>query len=84
MFLRTNFIVFQQIWCYFVSSSIYRADVLAVITGLVSLFGLPWMVASAVPSLNHVRSLVVPETRINARYSCYSTNLTSSFELMVG
>ncbi|CAM6007567.1 unnamed protein product [Sphagnum balticum] len=38
----------------------YNLDLAAVgvIVGLTSLFGLPWMVASAVPSLNHVRSLV--------------------------
>lgn len=40
----------------------YNLDLAAVgvTTALASLFGLPWMVASAVPSLNHVRSLIVP------------------------
>jgi hypothetical protein len=39
----------------------YNLDlaVVGVTTALASIFGLPWMVASAVPSLNHVRTLTV-------------------------
>ncbi len=41
----------------------------AVIVGLTSLFGLPWMVASAVPSLNHVRSLVTLSKSMHIRFN---------------
>ncbi|KAG0588757.1 hypothetical protein KC19_2G266900 [Ceratodon purpureus] len=46
----------------------YNLDLamVGVTTALASLFGLPWMVASAVPSLNHVRSLVVPAKTTSA------------------
>jgi hypothetical protein len=33
------------------------------------LFGLPWMVASAVPSLNHVRSLVTLSKSMHIRFN---------------
>jgi hypothetical protein len=46
---------------------IYCAFALTVTTALASLFGLPWMVASAVPSLNHVRSVIVPAKTTCAR-----------------
>jgi hypothetical protein len=49
----------------------YNLDLAAVgvIVGLTSLFGLPWMVASAVPSLNHVRSLVTLSKSMHIRFN---------------
>ncbi|XP_024395570.1 uncharacterized protein [Physcomitrium patens] len=46
----------------------YNLDLAAVgvTTAVASLLGLPWMVASAVPSLNHVRSLIVPAKSTSA------------------
>jgi hypothetical protein len=48
----------------------YHLDlaVLGVLVGLSSIFGLPWMMASTVPSLNHIRSLATTSQSIRLRF----------------
>ncbi|GJM23300.1 MAG: hypothetical protein DHS20C15_32150 [Planctomycetota bacterium] len=52
----------------------YHLDlaVVGVLVGVCSLFGLPWLVAATVRSLNHLRSLAKTEDRIDSRGTAHT------------
>jgi mannitol/fructose-specific phosphotransferase system IIA component (Ntr-type) len=52
----------------------YHLDlgVVGVLVGICSVFGLPWLVAATVRSLNHLRSLATTEERIDSRGTAHT------------